>query len=148
MAVDANNEVYVTDQKTGTVTKLSSKGDQLHQWVVPKPGEPNTPARGLEDIYADIRTSGGVKTTYLYVVDGADGVVRKYTTQGALLKTFGSKGTGRGQLMHPVSVTVDDLGLVYVADPSNERIQIYEPDGSPGYDFVITQGHFPTFLCP
>ncbi|GIS82548.1 MAG: hypothetical protein CM1200mP15_11800 [Dehalococcoidia bacterium] len=42
---------------------------------------------------------------------------------------FGSSGTGRGELIRPSDVSVDDSGDVYVCDWANSRIQIYSPDG-------------------
>lgn len=44
--------------------------------------------------------------------------------------SFGSEGTGDGQLCRPWGICVDRAGRVIVADRSNNRIQIFGPDGS------------------
>ena len=43
--------------------------------------------------------------------------------------SFGSHGTGRGQLTRPSDVAVDPDGDVYVCDWANDRVQAYGPDG-------------------
>jgi DNA-binding beta-propeller fold protein YncE len=47
-----------------------------------------------------------------------------------VLTTWGTKGTGDGQFDDPTSVAVDlTANKVYVADPRNKRIQIFDLDG-------------------
>jgi hypothetical protein len=134
VAVDDRNNVYVTDRKFGTVTKFFDNAKFAAKWVVPNlpaPGVPSGPSRGLEDIQAQVvDNQNGPRITYLYVVDGADGCVRKYDTSGNLLLTIGSKGTGPGQLDHPTGVALDANGFIYVADPGNARIVEYSASGA------------------
>lgn len=42
---------------------------------------------------------------------------------------FGSRGSGRGQLLEPRGVAVDAAGFVYVVDTGNHRVQKYDPAG-------------------
>src|SRR5206468_11362265 len=43
---------------------------------------------------------------------------------------WGSKGSGDGQFNDPTSVAVDSTnGKVYVADPRNRRIQVFDSNG-------------------
>ena len=57
--------------------------------------------------------------------------------QVTLLNTFGSAGSGNGQLDFPVGVSVDPAsGTVYVADSFNSRIETFTATGS----FVSTLG--------
>lgn len=46
------------------------------------------------------------------------------------LLQWGSQGTGPGQFSNPVSVHLDENGLVYVADLSNHRIQVFDMEGN------------------
>jgi len=47
-----------------------------------------------------------------------------------VLSSWGSKGTGDGQFNDPTSVAVDSTsGKVYVADPINKRVQVFDPNG-------------------
>jgi len=43
---------------------------------------------------------------------------------------FGSHGTGDGEFDHPTGVAVDKDGIIYVTDYKNDRLQIFDADGS------------------
>jgi len=45
--------------------------------------------------------------------------VQKFTADGAFVASFGSPGTGRGELGRPSGVAVDPDGDVYICDWSN-----------------------------
>src|SRR5262249_21761307 len=54
----------------------------------------------------------------------------RFNTDGRLLSLWGSKGTGDGQFDDPTSVAVDPkTSKVYVADPQNKRIQVFDSEG-------------------
>jgi DNA-binding beta-propeller fold protein YncE len=54
----------------------------------------------------------------------------KFSSDGQVLASWGSKGNGDGQFDDPTSVAVDTRNnKVYVADPINRRIQIFDSDG-------------------
>lgn len=55
---------------------------------------------------------------------------RKYGLSGLPVASFGSEGDAAGQLCRPWGVAVDSDGYVIVADRSNNRIQVFGPDGS------------------
>eukprot|EP00058_Branchiostoma_floridae_P018606 XP_002604095.1 hypothetical protein BRAFLDRAFT_71616 [Branchiostoma floridae] len=44
--------------------------------------------------------------------------------------TFGERGSGTGQFMYPVGVTVSDEGEIFVADWQNQRIQVFTLQGT------------------
>ena len=49
---------------------------------------------------------------------------------GEVLTVWGTKGSGDGQFDDPASVAVDPAtNKVYVADPRNKRIQVFDSDG-------------------
>jgi len=56
------------------------------------------------------------------VDDFANGIVRRYTTWGALQSTFASEGSGTGQLQFPRGLAVDPYGGVLVADGDDDRL--------------------------
>ncbi|HTZ63366.1 MAG TPA: hypothetical protein VMB51_04625 [Solirubrobacteraceae bacterium] len=50
--------------------------------------------------------------------------------------SFGSKGSGEGELQAPTGVAVDEAsGDVYVVDAAGERVEIYRPGGD-GYEYM------------
>ena len=50
-------------------------------------------------------------------------------SNGARLKSFGTRGSGPGQFLHLGGVAVDDAGNILVADSGNHRIQKFTNDG-------------------
>ena len=48
---------------------------------------------------------------------------------GTKLRSFGTRGSGPGQFLAPVGVTVDDEDNILVADSKNHRIQKFTNDG-------------------
>ena len=55
--------------------------------------------------------------------------VSVFTTNGANLRSFGTRGSGPGQFRDPRGVAVDDEGNILVADGNNHRIQKFTNDG-------------------
>ena len=53
----------------------------------------------------------------------------KFSKNGKFIKWWGGKGTEPGQFDQPHSIAVDSKDRVYVADRSNNRIQIFDSDG-------------------
>ena len=68
-------------------------------------------------------------TGRIYVVDGVNHAVRVYSSQGKHLFSFGSKGSGDGQLNYPLGIDIDSSGKVYVADSGNHRVQVFSAEG-------------------
>ncbi|HEY3912316.1 MAG TPA: 6-bladed beta-propeller [Stellaceae bacterium] len=66
----------------------------------------------------------------IYVTDGyRNSRVHRFTREGRLVKSWGTPGHGPGQFHLPHSIAFDDDGNLYVADRSNQRIQIFTPEG-------------------
>lgn len=79
------------------------------------------------------RAGTAVNHTYK---DGLHGVVRMDFEGGEEPEVFagsmtqGESGSGENRFTDPVSVACDSRGRVYVADFMNDRIQVFEPDGT------------------
>ena len=66
----------------------------------------------------------------MYVVDQGRTRIVKFGPDGRVLTVWGSKGNGDGQFDDHTSVAVDPkTNKVYVADPINRRIQIFDSNG-------------------
>lgn len=74
----------------------------------------------------DVADDGSV-----YVLDGGDHRVERFSAAGAPLGGFGSHGTGPGQFTHEGGLAVDDArGLVYVVDYHQRTVQKFGLDGT------------------
>ena len=71
----------------------------------------------------------------VYVLDAAAGRVTRYSRDGEALESFGSSGSGTGQLLLPQALDVGPSGRVFVADTGNDRIQVFAADG--GFERTI-----------
>jgi DNA-binding beta-propeller fold protein YncE len=60
----------------------------------------------------------------IYVADA--GQHRIHVAEGGRLSSFGTRGSGRGQLLAPQGIAVDSTGRVYVSDTGNDRIQVFD----------------------
>ena len=62
------------------------------------------------------------------------------TQEGEKIRTFGTGGSGTGQLGSAYGVTVDNDDNIYVADYSNHGVQKFSPEG----EFVAVAGGYDT----
>ena len=112
VALDASGNIFTAGP--GGVDEFSQSllGVQIGHWDSP----------GAYGIAVD---SGG----NVYVSDQTNKQIHKYTSNGTLLGSFGSSGSGQGQFATPYGLTTDGSGNVYVADPGNNRIQKFNSNG-------------------
>jgi hypothetical protein len=67
----------------------------------------------------------------IFVSDGyGNARIAKFDKNGRFIKSWGATGTEPGQFNTPHSVAVDARGNVYVADMGNQRIQVFDNDGT------------------
>ena len=61
---------------------------------------------------------------------GTPARILKFNSAGELLMTFGEMGSGPGQFMQPHALAMDSKGRLFVGDRSNNRVQIFDQDGT------------------
>jgi sugar lactone lactonase YvrE len=63
---------------------------------------------------------------------GAEGDARvlKFDKAGKFIKSWGGKGSGPGQFQVAHGIAIDAKGLLWVADRENQRIQLFDQDGT------------------
>jgi hypothetical protein len=61
---------------------------------------------------------------------GTPARVHKFTADGEHLFSFGEMGDGPGQFMQPHGLAMDSKGRLFIADRSNNRIQIFDQEGN------------------
>jgi peptidylamidoglycolate lyase len=124
LRVDRNDNVWVTDRRLHQVFKFTHGGELLLTLGTER--EP-----GLDATHFNMPTDIAFGFDgAIYVSDGyGNNHVAKFSADGKFLLDWGRKGDGPGEFDLPHSVAVDAQGLVYVADRSNSRIQIFDGKG-------------------
>ena len=70
-------------------------------------------------------------TGLIYVADSKGGCVQLFTSGGAYLSRFGSKGSGDGQFRYPTSIAYEKISRqIAVVDSLNARVQFYDLNGA------------------
>ncbi len=103
--VAANDRLLVFDSAGGFDRELSVPGLPSPRWA---------------DVAID-------RDGTVYALDAADGLVARFAADGSIT-TFGSLGSGDGQLQDPSGLAVRD-GTLAVADPGNGRIALFDDQG-------------------
>jgi sugar lactone lactonase YvrE len=118
IGIDRAGNIYVADASKHVVEKLAPDGAVTAEWKGPAPG-----------FYGPRRIAIGPDES-IYVVDQGHTRIVKLSLDGKVLTVWGSKGTGDGQFDDPTSVAIDPTSnKVYVADPINKRIQMFDANG-------------------
>ena len=55
--------------------------------------------------------------------------VQKFSPEGEYITSFGTSGSGPGQVQHPSDVAVDRDGDVYITDWWNHKLEVYDSAG-------------------
>lgn len=69
----------------------------------------------------------------IYVADGAGGIhnrIAKFNRDGNYLKSWGRTGSAQGQFNTIRGIASDAAGNIYVADAGNNRIQVFDGEGT------------------
>jgi len=114
---DRGDLIYVGDQENGRLQVFSRDGSFVRGWG-------DAGFAHIHDVGID-RASGDV-----FVGDLDFHTLRKFSSEGVLLGTFGGPGSGPGQFFGVWGVSTDSNGFVYVADTNNDRIQKLDRNGA------------------
>lgn len=117
IAVDSagSGVLYATANSLGYVIKISADGSKLGEI------HHTTITNAANGVAVDSQGS-------LYVASGSgDHQISKFSPSGAFVSVWGAYGSGDGELNGPFGIAVNHLGQVYVADSSNNRIQVFQP---------------------
>jgi hypothetical protein len=123
IALDRFDNVYIADEGTNSVRKLTNSGSLIVEWG----GGPQT--LGVDGKFY---TPQGVAIDYagnVYVTDLGNDRVQVFDENGNFLSKFGSLGTGNGQMWNARGLGVDLAGNIYVADTLNHRTEKFTPRG-------------------
>ena len=127
LRVDRFGYVWVTDRGNMQAFKFNSSGKLL--MTLGKKGV--TGDNTSQDAFNGMADLAVAKNGDIFIADGEGPNTRvvKFSKDGKFIKWWGGKGTDPGQFNVPHSIAIDSKGLVYVADRSNNRIQIFDQTG-------------------
>jgi DNA-binding beta-propeller fold protein YncE len=136
--VDPAGNVWVTDAANAERTPPGSRGHQVVKFsptgeVLLTLGRPGTPGSNSQSFNAPsdvvVAENGDV-----FVADGhgddTNNRVVKLASDGKFVKAWGRTGYAPGEFRTLHAIAIDARGRVFVADRSNNRIQIFDQDGN------------------
>ncbi len=116
LAVDGEGNCYVTDSALGSIFRFDSAGNWKETFH-----------------FTSLRRPTGIvfddNHNRLYVADTIGHTIHAVSLHGETLFTFGTRGSGPGQLNFPVSLAMDLNGDILVNDAMNFRIERFNSDG-------------------
>jgi DNA-binding beta-propeller fold protein YncE len=133
--LDTDGNIWATDVGAHVVYKLNPQGQVLLTLGTKgEAGEWNE-AAGSRKLNQpnDVAIA---RNGDLFVVQGhtpgprGDARVLKFDKTGKFIKSWGGKGKGPGQFEVAHGIAIDATGLLWVADRENQRIQIFDADGT------------------
>ena len=148
MHVDRDGNVWVTDAPFGRGgNRDTTKGHQVFKFspdgrLLMTLG---TPGGGRDDEY--FYQPNAVVTALngdIYVAEGhsdaptANARILKFDKTGTFLRSWGTRGSGDGQMLQPHALAMDSRGRLFIADRSNNRIIIADQD----FNHLASWHHF------
>ena len=135
VAVNANDEIAVTDQNDHRVQIFSSEGKFLRSFG--KKG----------DMVGDFNNPRGIafhNNGNIFVADSSNHRIQIFSGKGEFVRSFGGGGSLDSQLNSPLGLSVDSEGNIIVADVGNKLIKIFSPEGK----FLMKIGVEGSFTFP
>ena len=125
---DPDRAVWVVDDMRHQVFKFSNDGKQLLLTL----GESGIFGDNDDPTHFRRPTDVAFFQDGSFVVSDGYGNTRvlKFDRNGKFLKMWGMRGTQPGQFDTPHAIATDRNGRVYVADRSNDRVQIFDAEGT------------------
>ncbi len=114
----------ITFKKIGEITEGFTEGEENYFWHI-------------DDLCCDDEND-------LYVADAGWNKIFKFNAKGKFVLSFGRKGQGPGEfnsapLSSPLRITFGNDGNIYITDPGNNRLSIYNKNGEFQKSFSLPQ---------
>ncbi|HTH29880.1 MAG TPA: peptidyl-alpha-hydroxyglycine alpha-amidating lyase family protein [Lacibacter sp.] len=125
LTVDKEDNIWLTDVGLHQVFKFSHDGKLLLTLGIAK-------AEGDDSLHFNLPTDVAVAGDgSFYVSDGyGNSRVVKFSADGKYLFQWGTAGSDEGEFDIPHGITLDKDENVYVADRQNNRIQVFDKNGT------------------
>ena len=119
VAVDSENNIYVTDLGNSRVQKFDDQGNFIGAWG----------ANGRDAGQFGYPSGIAIADDHVFVVDKKLHKVQKFDTAGNFVTQWGDIGNGNGEFRSPNGITISEDKFVHVVDTGNSRIQTFTFDG-------------------
>ena len=125
--------VFVVDNRNHNVQKFNLDGDFVTKWgsYGHDAGSFKSP-KGIT-VYND---------QFILVVDSGNSRIQKFTFDGEYVSHFGQSGTKDGNFISPVDIAINS-DKIFVTDPTQNRINIFDLDGNFLQTMNSSVGGFP-----
>ena len=143
--IDHDGNIWAVDEGTNMIMKFDPSGrvlmvlgrraEAVEEGPPMPPGQLPRPQWGGFNRPTDVTWD---KAGNIFIADGYNNSrVVKVDPSGRWVKTWGDRGSGPGQFNILHSIASDASGNVYVADRTNRRIQVFDPEGNFQRQFTI-----------
>ena len=123
--VDPQGNIWVIDAPGHVVYKLNPEGKEIMRL-----GTKGSAGTGRDHFNLPTDVAFALNGD-LYVSDGYGSArVVRFSRDGKYLLEWGTRGKGSGQFGLPHNVVVDAQGKVYVTDRDNQRIEVFDANGT------------------
>ncbi len=121
IAINAKDEIFVTDLNNARVQKFDASGKYLAGFDLPLDNPPRKTnlAGGIA-----IDVDGLIYLSYM-----GQHKIAVYHEDGKLVREWGKKGAGDGELSQPGGIVIAKDGTLLVADQGNHRVQRFDRQG-------------------
>jgi len=138
VAVDSENNIYVTDLGNSRVQKFDDQGNFIGAWG----------ANGRDAGQFGYPSGIAIADDHVFVVDKKLHKVQKFDTAGNFVTQWGDIGNGNGEFRSPNGITISEDKFVHVVDTGNSRIQTFTFDGEYVYQFGQSGKRAGNFVSP
>jgi sugar lactone lactonase YvrE len=138
LTLDRQGNLYIADMSNHRVRMIDTSGII---YTVAGTGEPGYNGDGILAIEAQLNRPGGVAVDshgILYIADALNNRIRKVDKNGMIYTIAGTGETGyngdkipatEATLWLPRDVAVDQSGVIFIADSSNDRVRVILKNG-------------------
>lgn len=125
LSVDGEDRIWVTDTAHHTVYRFDPEGKLLLTL-----GETDQPGLGDRQFDKPTHVAFGLDGQ-IFIMDGyGNSRIVRYSPEATFERTWGDAGDGPRQFHSPHAAVVDRHGRLIVCDRDNDRIQVFDRDGS------------------
>ena len=132
VAVTEDGHLAVAEYSYQTVSLYNVNGQMIYSFGT-------SGSYGSADGQFNSPTAVAIRGDVMYVCELNNRVQKFSISRRSFISKFGSSGSGDGQFSSPYGICIDPEGKVFVSDQSNQRIQVFQADGSFAYSFKCQQ---------